>query len=998
MTANFVSIGYSTVNGKTDVDGLDITDSGNATWEVVDGTSITGSVAGSNVPYKTKNGTLTLTNKLSVSAFLSFDYSITSNTGSIVIDGTTVITDSTFGEKELAAGSSVDITITSGKGSSKKTSISITNIKLENKNAVTITFLAPKNGSYTVDGNAITTETIKRSSGTTTYALSAIPSSGYKFYKWEKIIGGVTTHLSTESTYTFTASESCSIGVVFVSESAAQFKNNNKYFYDLQDAIDSANSSSDKKIVVTGDGSVFAGTYTIASDCTLLVPFNEAEKMYTTLKKDDFATSTSPLKLYRKLILESNVTLNVIGVLAVESQLCAGTGSNSGTYCGAPTGNYGRLHLNEGSSVNLFDHSTLYAWGYITGDGVVNAKSGSTVYESFQIKNFRGGTTTSSMISDKKVFPFNQYYVQNVECKMILETGSKEICSSAIYMTVPIIGTKIISVATVKFIGDASTGSLFIMNSGTLTKQLDTQTKRLSVIIQGNAQISNIEVTIDITVRSVDYALPIASNMDIILANNSVVSTKQDLEFLPNSTFTIESESEFKIINGKKVYVYDSDQWKDEYHNSKIYYPYCATTNTSGLSSSADSDAVFDVNGTLIVEDGGYFYTTESGACIKSSKKTGVVNLNGSAATDSETFQYLQSSSTYAPIPVTSAKLQNGDKSYYETTGKSNCSIIYSSVSDSWKDSSITTDTITLKFIDQNGNELMTSSFENPGSFTFPTKDSFGSFNVYFWQFSDGTLYSPGVTSPLSLSPDSNGNYIFTARSSGWVTETSTNNSYYLSDDFGNDSTIYPGCVKGLYSVVHKDLKQQKICYFNENGLFQETFGGIFYYSAETYSRGDNCYYYLRNGVVVENAGLKRIDDSGTIKYYYFGNDNRAYTNGTYYISINLNGYLCPGTYEFNSDGSIVAAVNVNTKSAITLSGDGTYCHIDGVKVGYGLFSYNGHYYYAQSDGTLVKDKTVYVSKNYSSISITGFTFPGLYYFDSNGYLCDSSLTPVEVS
>ena len=35
------------------------------------------------------------------------------------------------------------------------------------------------------------------SSGTTTYALSAIPSSGYKFYKWEKIIGGVTTHLST---------------------------------------------------------------------------------------------------------------------------------------------------------------------------------------------------------------------------------------------------------------------------------------------------------------------------------------------------------------------------------------------------------------------------------------------------------------------------------------------------------------------------------------------------------------------------------------------------------------------------------------------------------------------------------------------------------------------------------------------------------------------------------------------------------------------------------
>ena len=111
-----------------------------------------------------------------------------------------------------------------------------------------------------------------------------------------------------------------------------------------------------------------------------------------------------------------------------------------------------------------------------------------------------------------------------------------------------------------------------------------------------------------------------------------------------------------------------------------------------------------------------------------------------------------------------------------------------------------------------------------------------------------------------------------------------------------------------------------------------------------------------------------------------------------------MKGYLCPGTYEFNSDGSIVADVNVNTSSAITISDDGTYCHIDGVKVGYGLFLSNRHYYYALSDGTLVKDKTVFVSKNYSSISITGFTFPGLYYFDSNGYLCDSSLTPVEAS
>ena len=986
MTANFVSIGYSSLSGETTVDGLKITQTGDATW-TASGTSITGRVEGTKILFvpTSQNGILTLTNSLSVPASLSFTYSITKNTGNVVIGETTItttVTDRTFDEKELAAGSSVTIKITSGKGSGNTTSISITNIKLE-KNPVTITFLAPTNGSYTVDGNPIINKTTITSFGTT-YVLSATPSSGYKFYKWEKTIDGVTTQLSTDLTYSFTANETCSIGVVFVSESAAQFKNNNKYFYDLQDAINSANSSSDKKIVVTGDGSVSAGTYTIASDCTLLVPFDENGTSHKTLTREEFSTSYSASKQYKKLVLEDGVVLNVSGILAVESQLCSQMG-----YCGSPVGNYGQLQLESNSTVNMFSGSTLYAWGYITGDGVVNAKSGSTVYEAFQVLNFRGGTATSNMLgNNERVFPFNQYSVQNIECKLVLEYGAVENCTTGFYMS------RLTWVSTMSFVGTKD--SLFALTSGKLSKQLINN--RLVVNIDGNASLNSISVTVSIkTVNSVDYVLPINHSMDITITSGTV-TTNQDLAFLPFTSVTICRGATFSISKGNSVYVYDRDQWEAAYDYSAIKFPYCATTQKKPTDSTNydKSDAIFDVNGTLKVCDGGYLYTTESGACIKSSNKTGVVEWQcKTAILAGTTYQCTQSgtSISYNNIPTTSAKLQNGDESYYETAGKSNCSIIYSSVSDKWKDSSISTDTITIQFIDQNGNELMTSSFENPGSFTFPTKD-----NVYFWQYSSGTLYSPGETESLNLSPDDNGEYIFTGRSSGWVTDLGLNQSYYLSDDFGNDSTIYPGCVKGLYSVVHKDLKQQKICYFNENGLFQETFGGIFYYSAETYSRGDNCYYYLRNGVVVENAGLQRIDDSGTIKYYYFGNDNRAYTNGTYYISINLKGYLCPGTYEFNSDGSIVAAVKANTLSAITISGDGTYCHIDGVKVSYGLFSYNGHYYYAQSDGTLVKDKTVYVSKNYSSISITGFTFPGLYYFDSNGYLCNSSLTPVEVS
>lgn len=996
IAANFISVGYSAPS-TTLLDGALGASSGDDKWTKNSESSISGSVdgnaAGTCSSASSNSSTLTLTNKLTVSASLSFDYSITKNNGSVTIDGNTVTTNGTFGEKELAAGGSVAIKITSGNGTGKVTSIEIKNIQLVNENSVSITFLAPTNGSYTVDGEEISSSVTKNSVGNTQYTLEATPNSGYKFIQWEKVVNGNTSILSKEQNSSITISESCSIRPVFAFENAAQFMNNGSYFYDLQDAINSANSSSDKKIVVTGDGSVSAGTYTIASDCTLLVPFDEAGTMYKVPSKNDYSSSYIKSSLFRKLTLEEGVVLTIHGILAVESQLSASMGNN-----GCPTGPYGEIQINQGASVEINSGATLYAWGYIIGDGIVNAKSGSTIYESFQIKNYRGGSATNSLNNNSNgVFLFNQYYVQNIECELCLETGATEICSSAV--SVSIIG---IQNTSVSFIGDSSTDSLFKMTSGKLSKKLDTSTNRLQVVIDGASVISNITVSMSVTVESYKYDLPIGHNMDIIISGNSSVTTNQNLCFLPNSSLTIEVDGVFTISSSNEVIIYDSDQWDAQYDYSAIKYPYCATTNKASFSSTDYTDSVIDVNGTIVVENEGHLYTTESGSCIKSSKKTGVVEWQCTTAIpESTTYQCTQSgtSISYISIPTTSAKLQNGDGSYYQTADKTSCSIIYSSVSDSWKDSSITTDTITLKFIDQNGNELMTSSFENPGSFTFPTKDSSWSFNVYFWQYSEGTLYTPGDTSPLSLSPDSNGNYIFTARSSGWVTETSTNNSYYLSDDFGSDS-IYPGCVKGLYSVVHKDLKQQKICYFNENGLFQKSFEGVIYYSTETYSRGDNCYYYLKNGVVVENAGLQRIADpiAGTVKYYYFGNDNRAYTNGTYYISINLNGYLCPGTYEFNSDGSIVAAVKVNTKSAIKLSDDGTYCHIDGVKVGYGLFSYNGHYYYAQSDGTLVKDKTVYVSKNYSSISITGFTFPGLYYFDSNGYLCDSSLTPVEVS
>ena len=132
--------------------------------------------------------------------------------------------------------------------------------------------------------------------------------------------------------------------------------------------------------------------------------------------------------------------------------------------------------------------------GYITGNGLVNALSGSTVYEIFQMTDYKGGGFTKEMVGDDtspKVFPFNQYYVQNVECALRIHQGADEKVFGATYTN----GLKGIAAqylkATFSFIGPSG---LFVLSSGYCEKKYDPTTDRVRINIHGNGEISNIEI------------------------------------------------------------------------------------------------------------------------------------------------------------------------------------------------------------------------------------------------------------------------------------------------------------------------------------------------------------------------------------------------------------------------------------------------------------------------------------------------------------------------
>ncbi len=118
---------------STKYENLEVSCSGDGLWSGGE-TSFSGSVSGSSVFIinTPRSGTLTFKNNKVVVAYISFNYNITVNTGSVTIGEDTVTNSGTY-SGEIAANGSLEITITSGKGTSNTTAIDITDIFYKSK-------------------------------------------------------------------------------------------------------------------------------------------------------------------------------------------------------------------------------------------------------------------------------------------------------------------------------------------------------------------------------------------------------------------------------------------------------------------------------------------------------------------------------------------------------------------------------------------------------------------------------------------------------------------------------------------------------------------------------------------------------------------------------------------------------------------------------------------------------------------------------------------------
>lgn len=531
------------------------------------------------------------------------------------------------------------------------------------------------------------------------HMLTATPASGYRFYRWVIEDANGTTY-NTTNPYGYTVKNGDRISVEFLPEGVAQFivkGVDGVYYYELDAAIAAAQNSTSKTVVVASSGSLNTdyktpnvdGQYefTIPAGITLLVPGDAAYTVRTTgIEASDMTSLASPTQ-FRYLQLENNITIISEGNICVYSQLSSKQGNNGQPY------KYGEIKLGDNCHIVMKSGSVLTAYGYISGNvenSDVTIESGATVWEAFQVTDFRGGTATSSaVLKNNKIFPIGQYYIQNVETKLILQYGAIENVSSTMLKEV---NMTLVSTDTGS---DNDQGFLCLGENTQLTKWYDATNDRQKYVIEGINGASNATAKLsymymnlgyvlimNVELDSRKYVLPINNNMDISI-NNVAISAPFDLVFMAGSTLTLDKDTKLDI--NSNVYLYDTEQ------NLGFYYPGNAkivpikytvangnkTTGTNAIRQASEiKDASIIVNGKMTIN--GALYTTTYGsditdATIQQQSYGANITSDGGGevvfankGTETNISQYTQEGTDLSviSIPVSNARLRNADKSF----------------------------------------------------------------------------------------------------------------------------------------------------------------------------------------------------------------------------------------------------------------------------------------------------------------------------------------------
>ena len=626
--------------------------------------------------------------------------------------------------------------------------------------------------------------------------------------------------------------------------------------------------------------------------------------------------------------------------------------------------------MQEGSNITLNDGANLYAWGYITGGGNITANSGASVYEYFQVTDWRGGSQTSNMANnEQKVFPFTQYYVQNIEVALTLNANANEY--AYISVTASIVGTKS---ATIPFVG--SNGLFKLGADGQFTKKYIPAQDRMVFTISGEASLNSIAMSVaGVAVDSKDYVLPVGNNVGIIITSG-ITTIEKDAALLPGVTVVIEKEAELKVAAGTSLYVYDDSEWGSNYvwgGNSSGIKPVSYSPSDKG--SRGIADAMIDVNGIFTVD--GAVYTTKNGANIISSNSTGKYIQAAAPGTADKTYQFDQTAKSYIEIPITPAKLRNADGSYTETaTASAGDTINYAKGVWGGK-----TDVLII-WKNENGDVLKEEYVENgtvptyTGDTPFKEGDKHHTYEFTGWDkemsaVTGDTTYTAQFKkigkNGLCIEDDGtywleNGEHV-SDKGLVQVKDEDGHNLYYYFGEDGKAVKNVPLGGQDFWIAKEKtnDLLPEWGYYFDENGVILHN---------DKFQNGNVDGYYYIDGIKVHMGMFKQGED-----YYYAKSDGQLIVGRKYYCERN-NDLLPEGYYTFDETGKLIdPPTQDNTKNGIVAEDGSLFYYENGFRTHAGLIKIGDDYYYVKTNGEVVHGRFYWISKTNGLMAERSYEF-----------------------
>lgn len=449
----------------------------------------------------------------------------------------------------------------------------------------------------------------------------------------------------------------------------------------LEEALQfvNANTGTAYTIVMVADYTLPKGDYKLPSNATLVIPNDVTRKqaMGTTPTRQNVNTP-APVQLIM-LTFDDGVNMAVSGTIETSAVNTAANGGSAIT--GAPTGNYGRLHLVAGSTITLESGANLNCWGYTTGKGEINALKGSTVREGFQLGYWRGGTATSAMLNNKSswhAFPVTDYFIQNVEAPITFRPGAQLLGYSGV--NVSYIGIQ--AANDVKLVGTSA--SMFLMEDADASedtyvrKEYDPATDRSIWTVNSGAKIGSFSLSLaGNTVNSADYYLPISNNMTIYV-NEGEFTVTQDVLQIPGSIINISKLGKLTVSPGKKLFVMDNEDWPGflkagteivtRWYYNATYSP-SWTTNPRTLAYPPATTRLPDAEIFVHGETEGSYYTSTSGANIHSTNEdAGKVKFIAAAGGNTSIQHVVNTDNERKTINFTTAQLKNELESPNEYT------------------------------------------------------------------------------------------------------------------------------------------------------------------------------------------------------------------------------------------------------------------------------------------------------------------------------------------